>query len=348
MLEREVALYLRLQEHGVHVSFVTYGGNKDIEFSNKIPGIKVCCNRWNLPPKAYEMLLPFLHIFALRNADIYKTNQTKGAEIALRCSRIWHKKLIARCGYMWSYNSIIEHGRDSKIGRESLSIEELAFTGADRIMVTTPEMKSVIRSKFLSMNDKIHVVPNYVNTDIFHPRTDIPKKNSVCFVGRLAPEKNLHCLMEAIKGMDIHLEIVGQGPLESDLKNRAGQNRQISFTRRIPNHDLPVFLSKNKAFILPSLYEGHPKTLIEAMACGLPVIATDVPGINNLVVHGETGWLCKPTVESLREGIITVLSNPDLQNHLGTRALQFILKNFSLDIIVNKELEIYRTLLRTG
>ena len=101
-LEREIALYLRLGEKGVHVTFITYGGSGDLQYASQHDGIEILCNRWNLPPRWYERLLPFLHARILRSADVIKTNQTNGADVALRAARIWRKPLIARCGYMWS------------------------------------------------------------------------------------------------------------------------------------------------------------------------------------------------------------------------------------------------------
>ena len=83
-LNREIALYLRLQEKGVKVSFVTYGNASDLQFSTELKGIQILSNRWGLPEKMYEKLIPWVHAHALMKSDIVKSNQTFGSEIAFR------------------------------------------------------------------------------------------------------------------------------------------------------------------------------------------------------------------------------------------------------------------------
>ena len=96
-LEREVALYLRLQQQkGVQISFITYGEKTDLRYRDRLQGIEILCNHWNLSARIYEQLIPLLHKRALSRATLIKTNQTNGAEVALRAARFWHKP-AARC-----------------------------------------------------------------------------------------------------------------------------------------------------------------------------------------------------------------------------------------------------------
>lgn len=343
MLDREVALYQKLHQYGVQTSFVTYGDSGDLEYACRIPDIKVCCNRWNLPNKMYEFFLPLLHTAVIRRADIVKTNQMRGADIALRCSRLWNKKFIARCGYMWSTDVRNKENHDPDILKRAQATEEKVFTSADHIILTTQEMKKSIVSRFPSQADRITVIPNFVDTDIFYP-VDISKreKGTLCFVGRLSPEKNLENLLMAVNNTSYKLQIIGMGPLKDKLEKIAGENEHIHFTDRIPNNELPKLLNKCDAFVLPSLYEGHPKVLIEAMSCGLPVIATDVAGINSLITHGKTGWLSNTDVESLKDAICHVLSDTTLQDELGKNAAQFARENFSLQKVAQREQDLYQ------
>ena len=90
--------------------------------------------------------------------------------------------------------------------------------------------------------------------------------------------------------------------------------------------------------MLPSYYEGHPKTLLEAMACGLAVITTDVPGIREIIRHRENGFLTGTSPSDLRQAITEVVSDPRLRDHMGSNARQYILERFRLDRIVDLEL----------
>jgi glycosyltransferase involved in cell wall biosynthesis len=134
--------------------------------------------------------------------------------------------------------------------------------------------------------------------------------------------------------------------MQEDLKQRALQSGgNLTFPGAVPNHELPQALNQASIFILPSFYEGHPKALIEAMACGLAVIGTDVDGIRDLIQHGETGWLCQVDAASIREAIQTLLVNPDLCQYLGQNARTFVLNNFTLKNILEQEIGLYHQLL---
>ena len=347
MFSREVALYKRLQEQGVSVTFVTYGDKREYEFQKKIPGIRICCNRWRMPEQWYARFLPWLHAGVLRKADILKTNQMRGGCIALCSARRWRKPLVARCGYLWSKNASLEHGACSVLARQSLAEEEKVFNGAASIIVTSLEMRDSIIQRFPNLAERVNVIPNYVDTEVFVPlRSSAPENARLCFVGRLAPEKNLGVLIDAVREIDVKLDIVGQGPLLETLQQAAAGNPKVRFLGRVPNEQLPEFLRQSTAFVFPSLYEGHPKTPVEAMACGVPVIGTDVSGIKEIVRHGETGWLCQPDVKSLKNGIEKILSDPLLRERLGNNARQYVLQNFALDNVAARELKIYQDLLQ--
>src|SRR3546814_18364330 len=79
-------------------------------------------------------------------------------------------------------------------------------------------------------------------------------------------------------------------------------------------------INAGRIFVLPSSYEGHPKTLLEAMACGAAVIGTDVPGIREVIEDGRTGLLCAPTAAALRDAIERLLSDEPLRRRLGGHA----------------------------
>ena len=137
-----------------------------------------------------------------------------------------------------------------------------------------------------------------MDTEAFRPTGDT-RRNRICFVGRLAEQKNVGALLDAVSGLDVELLVIGDGPLRPALEARArAQDATARFLGVVPHRDLPAIMAGSSLFVLPSLYEGHPKTLIEAMACGVAVIGTDVPGIRDLLRHEETGYLCRPTAAS--------------------------------------------------
>ncbi|MBZ0300370.1 MAG: glycosyltransferase family 4 protein [Anaerolineae bacterium] len=348
MLPREVALYRRLQERGVQVSFVTYGDGHDLQYANQIPGIQILCNRWRLPMNWYIRLLPWLHGSALRRADVFKTNQTNGADVALRAAQTWKKPLIARFGYMWSSHVAEESGPDSDAFQEALQLETLVFPQAQRVVVTAPFMAEAIRERIPGAPE-VTVIPNYVDTEIFAPPEEtISKEYDAIFIGRLKPQKNIPALLEAVSEMDIHLGIIGAGSRTEEAEFEqiiAPLHGKVTWVgKNIPNTELVSYLHRARLYILPSHYEGHPKTLIEAMACGLPVIGADVSGIRDVIQHGENGWLCTTEPDSIRAALHTLLADEALREHLGQGARRYALDHYALDQIVDQELAVLRRL----
>lgn len=346
MFDREVALYRRLHDCGISVTFVTYGNRKDLKYSGRIPEIQILCNRWSLPPWLYGRMIPWLHASHLKNADIFKTNQMNGADVALKAAQIWNKPLIARCGYMWSFNSMKETGEFSIQTRKARNIEARVFNSADRIVVTTSAIASDIEQRFPAVSERITIIPNYVETERFAPSEDYQYDYDVIFVGRLSPEKNLKALLEVVHSLSLRAAIIGEGKLRKEFAQQyADSDTKISFFGNIPNRILPSYLQRAHLFVLPSFYEGHPKTLLEAMACGMPVIGTNSPGIRDIITHGENGWLCETDSESIRNAIRYLLDNPGLCKKLGENARKYVLDTVSLVKVIDMEIGVYKTII---
>jgi len=349
ILNREAALYQRMMRYGARVTFITYGNSKDRHYARRLPGVKICCNYLGLPQHHYERIIPWLHMRSLKNADILKTNQTMGAEIAVAAAKKWKKPLIARSGYQLSYVAEKRYGYMSEAYKQSIKTEKKLFYNAAKIVVTTAVIKKNIEQNFNNIHAKIAVIPNYVIPETFAPDMNPEKKFDLVYVGRLSPEKNLISLLEAISGLDVQLLIVGNGSQKELLKSKFGKLKgQLHWIDRVENDKLPEYLNKAKMFILPSLYEGHPKVLIEAMACGLPVIGTRSSGIREIIEHGQNGWLCETTPHSIRNSIAHLLINPDIGQKLGKNARKYAIEKYSLNKIVEMERTLYKQVIQTA
>jgi glycosyltransferase involved in cell wall biosynthesis len=347
MFDREVALYQQLQKYDFKVSFVTYGNANDLKFSNQLPGINIRCNHWRLPLPIYEKFLPFLHASCLRQTDIIKTNQTDGAEVALRAARIWGKPLVARCGYMWSEFVARQQGTDSAAALYAQNVEASVFSAAHRVVVTSPEMAARLVKRMSKITSRVAVIPNYVDTDHFRPAANVEREYDIIFVGRLSPQKNVIGLLEAVQVLNLTVMIIGDGELRDQVANHPVNSKGLLVWRsNVPNAKLPQYLNQARLFILPSHYEGHPKALIEAMACGLPVIGANSPGIREIIQHKVNGWLCGTEVDSIRTAIKKLLAQPQLQDQLGSNAREFAVENFALTKVVEMELALLNEIRR--
>lgn len=343
MLAREIAVYKRFVADGFRVSFVTYGNARDLDYSEELGGIEILCNEGDRPLEKYESRLLSLHERSLRNCSVIKTNQTYGAELALKAACFFKKPFVARCGYMWSKNTALELGYNSKQAVHARAVEEKVFSASHKVVVTTDEMKQDVVSRIPAAASKIVVIPNYVDTNVFKPDDSQRDDNSLLFVGRIAGEKNLDSLLEAIRPLQVKLVLIGEGKLRPELQERFRDlEGRITWEGNVPNHRLPEYMNRAAIFVLPSLYEGHPKALLEAMACRVPVIGTDSSGVRELIQHGQNGYLCGTDATSLRKAIEALLSRPDLRAELGMNARRFVVDNYSLDKIAATEGELHR------
>ena len=169
MLEREMALYRRLASRGVKVTLMSYGGPAELAYASRFPGIGVCANTGGLTPAQYERSVEQVHERALSTVDVFRSNQTNGADVALRVARHFGRPMVARCGYLWSAFAGRECGNSSPEAAHARAIEEAVFTDADRIVVTTPAMAADVAGRLPQVAEKLMVTPNYVDTDLFAP-----------------------------------------------------------------------------------------------------------------------------------------------------------------------------------
>jgi glycosyltransferase involved in cell wall biosynthesis len=171
-------------------------------------------------------------------------------------------------------------------------------------------------------------------------------------VARLHPQKGIRHLIEAFALLqadfpNLKLLIVGDGPEKASLTDQAaklGVSQDVLFAghRSPPVHCLKWM----NVFVLPSLYEGFPNALLEAMAAQIPVVASDVGGVNELVHHEENGLLVPPGNSSaLAEAVRSLLLNPEKARLMATLAFDRIRKEFSLEVMLKEYDDLYEQLL---
>jgi len=218
-----------------------------------------------------------------------------------------------------------------------------------------------IRDELVSVGireEKIWEIPNGVDTDHFRPlprqergafrrALGLPKGCLVVFTGRLATEKNLDNLLQAWPRVRAHrsdaqLAIVGSGEELTALLAKAeslGIADSVHFTGECT--DVAPVLRSADAFVLPSSSEGLPISLLEAMACGLPVVATAVGGMRHVVEDGVTGGLVPSgDAHSLSEKLL-IAADPALADGWGVHARRHVIAQYSLQTEAETYLELY-------
>lgn len=356
LLDRELQIYQKMAAaKNVRIYLLTYGDHQDLEIGSRYPELTIipAYHFLNKPRSSILRALKSFFIFYslkkhLPPKYVIKTNQMFGSWVAL-IPAFLGAPLTTRCGYelLWT------HLRESKgfVNKWSKAmayylVEAFAYTFSKKIILTTEHAANFVKKSFPWINTgKISVIPNYIDTESFSPKEKSPLAKTVLFVGRLNRIKNLDSLFTALKGTDWSLDVVGQGELESELKARVESEKiPVRFLGVFPNHMLPEIYGNYNFFILPSLFENNPKTLMEAMASGLVSCGTSAPGIKSLVQDSNGGLLAEsPKATAIHELLLKMSSlNQEQVEQYKSNARNFATANFSLHTTVEKEFLIHQ------
>ena len=267
-----------------------------------------------------------------------------GAEIALKAAKKFRKPLINRMGYLLS-DAVEQLPEFQHFNLEEINkMQKVVFNQANKIIVTTEQILNRIKSKDNTLSNKLSIIPNYVDIKIFNPKIT-KKKYDIIFIGRISEQKNLSSLLQAVENYKYKLLIIGSGVLKESFLKEYGSNKNISWLDRIPNYQIPKYMNESKIFVLPSLYEGHPKILLEAMSCGMITLASNVDGNNEVIQDGLNGYLCEPTAVDIEKRLNEILMlNEKKLNEIKIAAREYAEKKFSIEKVVDMELELYNSI----
>jgi len=241
---------------------------------------------------------------------------------------------------------------------------------ADRVVVNADAVRNWLVEDGYAAG-KIHVIRNGARMPVFDKGIARPRVRAglgipaaakvVMMVSRLNPQKGVEHLLESAPAIlarvpDAWFVIVGDVVMESKEREEAyarllasraselGVAERVIFTGL--RRDIPSLLAASDMSVLPSLSEGLPNSVIEAMAIGLPVVATEVGGIPELIRQGRSGLLVPPgDTAALAESVIAVLNNPFLSKRLGEAARLHIQTGFSFEKMFQETVALYRTVL---
>lgn len=220
------------------------------------------------------------------------------------------------------------------------AISSFVMKNVDRVIVQSEGQKKEIMEMYGTPERRIDAIPNAV---------DLPKERAngsrLVYLGRLSPVKGPEYLLEALKLMKDPPEtlIVGDGP-EMEKLQRLAAGLPVEFIGRVEPESTRDWLLKGSFLVLPSLSEGMPNAVLEAMSVGLPVIASRVGSVADIVKDGVTGFLVEPrNTAQLAEKISLLSMDKKLRARMSKAALEEI-KNYSWQFLVEKLEKVYEKL----
>ena len=353
LLSREIELYRQiLNKTDIKFTFVTYGSDEDIkilsEFKkiNVIPVGKYIKSRNKTVKFIQSLFIPFRIKKELKNIDLMKTNQLMGSWIPIILKLLLKKPLIIRTGYDLLDFSVKEKKSMLKIlFNYLLTLFSLLFS--DKYFVSSTNDLLNLNKKFsLIKNKTIELRPNWVNIPKKMNNIMGRKKERILMVGRLEDQKNYQNVIKNLSGSELVLDIVGEGKLKKDIANFGQKNNvEIHFLGTLDHKVLLEKYGEYKFYVLYSKFEGHPKTLLEAMSQGCVPLVLKSQNVMEVVEHKTTGVILESENESLNKWIKYLNEDNNEFKKISMNARSLVVNTFSLEKSLNVELQDYNDLI---
>jgi glycogen(starch) synthase len=352
------------QNHEVHLFTLDFPGSPNYE---EMDGVKVYRASTELGhPNFLTWVLLFNHFLTKRMADVIHQVDFDVMHV--------HDWLAAFSGISFKHymkKPMVLTVHSTEVGRaqglhspDSFSINGIEWWSmyeADRVIVCSQSMKDEICGHFNLPQDKVDVIPNAIDATKYQTSVDrgavrqrygvgYGEKLILC-VGRLVPQKGVEYFIRAIPSIarrypEAKFIIVGEGWSRDILEAEArasGQNRKIQFTGFASDQEVIDLMTSADVLVVPSIYEPFGIVALEGMATGVPVVASKVGGLAEVIDHDQTGIFVYPkNPESIAWGIDRVLSDPDHARWLTENAKEKLHKAYSWEAVAMKTVNVYR------
>ncbi len=354
------------QNHPVHLFTLDFPGSPNYE---EMGGVKVYRTATELGhPNFLTWVLLFNHFLTKKIAEVSHIVDFDVMHV--------HDWLAAFSGISFKYylkKPMVLTVLSTEVGRahglrsaDSLSIDGIEWWAtyeADKIIVCSHSMKTEICEHFNLPWDKVDVIPNAIDTTKYNFSVDRGSvrqrygvgwgEKMILCVGRLVPQKGIEYFIRAIPRIasrypEAKFIIVGEGWSRDFLEAEArstGQRHKILFTGFVSDNEVINLMKSADVLVVPSVYEPFGIVALEGMATGVPVVASQVGGLSEVIEHDRTGLFVYPrSSESIAWGIDQVLSDPDHARWLTENAKDILHKAYTWEAVAMKTVEVYNKL----
>ena len=325
-------------------------------------------------PKFVQEILSFAETKKIQY-DLIHSHYWMSGIAAIELSNKWNIPIIQMFHTLGHMKNRIARSPSEMEGEFRIQGESKVISKVNRIIAATLAEKSQLEFLYATPSSKISVIPPGVDTRHFYP---IPKDeakevvgipentHTILFVGRIEPLKGIDNLIQAIsiiqnkgelKCCPHNLVIVGGDPHAKpeemnaemarllDMVENLGIKNFVIFLGKQDQHMLPYYYSAAEVVVMPSHYESFGMVALEAMACGTPVVASQVGGLAFLVRDGETGFVVPGNdVETLAKRLIELIKDKGLRNKLGAKSAEYA-QMYSWEKISQNMIEVYHQVL---
>jgi len=323
-------------------------------------------------PEFANQILEFSRVKEI-HYDLIHAHYWMSGVAALELREQWNVPILQMFHTLGLVKKEIARSPDELEGDYRFDGENQVIQKVDRILAATQSEVNQLKKLYNADETRITVLPPGVNTDRFYPIpmdeakevVGIPKEDRmVLFVGRIEPLKGIDTLIEAMAMLKIkckkcphYLVIIGgenDNPEEQlsnemerlkTLSHKLGIEDVIIFAGKRGQDSLPYYYSAAEVVVMPSHYESFGMVALEAMACGTPMIASEVGGLRYLIKEGETGYFVPmQNPEILAERMRTLLLNGKLRHEMGMKAAEYA-RDYDWSIIAREIIDVYKKMI---
>ena len=313
--------------------FLTVAGHKVDVISS--------ANTFTIPIKRLKnpsfMLSSFLKTKFKKGNDIVHAHHIVGA---LSMKNFSCKKILSIHG-IYSKNIAQLYGKTT--ANISKKYEKMALNLVDAITVNSKEGYNY----YTEMGFNVVQIPNAIDLNIIPKKSTKQFENQIIFAGRLSKEKGVEIMLDAVTQLpdNYHLLIAGSGPLEEKVRNLADKKTNVHYLGYQSKQNLLSLIRGSDLLIQPSLEEGMSSTLLEAMACGTCILASNIEGISEIVENNKTGLLVEPdNKDELLNKILDLLPKKEKRLRMSNEGLE-IVKKYDWKVVGKLYLNFYESLL---
>jgi D-inositol-3-phosphate glycosyltransferase len=366
-----VDVYTRRQDPW-EPTVVTFGPQARVIHLHAGPAAPYAKHRvWDHLPEFVEGVLAFAASQDL-HYDLLHSHYWLSGWVALQLRRLWSVPTVHMSHTLgYPKNAAAQQIWEQEPPRR-LQVEYEVLKRSDALVAESPASKQHMVQEYGVDPARVQIIPCGVDTTLFCPQDRQQARRTlalpeaapmVLFVGRLQPLKGLDTLLRAVHLVrqhypTLHVRIVGGGVDEGDpheaeelgrlraLAEHLGLTPHLAFTKAQPQETLAQYYAAADVFVMPSHYESFGMVVLEAMACGLPVVASRVGGLASTVVHERTGLLV-PVGDwyAFAQAIMRVLAMPTLRDTFGHAGVQRA-QTYAWPRVVERNVQLYHRLIR--
>jgi len=342
-LDRELNIFKKLhQEKGVQFVIFTYGDKNDCNYENKFEFLKIIPiyskikrSKCRLIRVIKSFIIPFKFKNELSTVEVIYQNQLLGCWVPILVKILRNKPLLIRTGYdMLDFAKKENKSFYIKVFYKILTT--IGVRASDLFTVTSQTDLERFKYKYPKKKNKFILRPNWV--EIFNPKKlEDRKSNHILTAGRLVTQKNFQYLITEFSNTKevTVIDIVGEGDQKKELQILAEQKRvEVNFLGKLNHSELQKLFQNYKYYISTSLFEGNPKTLLEAMASGCVVFASNINNHKEIISHLNSGVLFELKENKLKNIFDEYKDDKEKLSKISKNAVELVKKTNGLSSLV--------------